>query len=133
MQRCYADNATFSDPVFQQLNAQQARKMWEMLLKRGKDLTLEFSNVQAGEREGSAEWQAFYTFSATGRKVKNVIHAKFVFENGKIVQHHDHFNLYKWMRQAFGFSGLLFGWTSFLQASVRMKAKKNLAHFMSAS
>lgn len=130
MQQCYADAAAFSDPVFQNLNAAQARKMWEMLISRGKDLSLEFSNIQASEKDGSAEWCATYTFSTTGRKVVNRIHASFVFEKGKIVQHNDQFSFYKWARQAFGFPGLLFGWTRFMQESVRQKAMGNLTTFM---
>ena len=130
MQGCYADSASFSDPVFQNLSAAQTRKMWEMLIKRGKDLQLEYSNVQADGQRGSADWVATYSFSATGRKVINRIHAEFVFENGKIVQHRDHFNFYTWARQALGFPGWLFGWTGFLRQSVRMKAMSNLAEFM---
>ena len=130
MQECYAENATFTDPVFQNLNAVQVRKMWEMLISRGKDLTLEFSNVKATEKEGSADWRATYTFSASGRKVVNQIHANFVFEKGKIVQHRDHFNFFKWARQALGFPGLLFGWSKFLLESVRQKAMGNLLSFM---
>lgn len=130
MQACYAENATFSDPVFQQLDGVQAGKMWEMLIKKGKDLVLEFSNVQADDNGGSADWKATYTFSASKRKVVNHIHATFVFENGKIVQHRDHFNFYKWARQALGFPGLLFGWTGFVRESVRIKAMGNLTAFI---
>ena len=130
MQACYADNATFSDAVFQNLNAEQTKKMWEMLVTRGTDLVLEFSNVQANEKIGSADWRATYTFSATKRKVVNQIHANFVFENGKIVQHRDQFSFYKWARQALGFPGWLFGWSDFVRESVRQKAMGNLAGFM---
>lgn len=130
MQNCYAGNATFSDPVFQNLNALQAGKMWEMLIKRGKDLVLEYANVQADDREGSADWIATYTFSGSGKKVVNRIHARFTFENGKIASHTDHFNFYAWARQALGFPGLMFGWTDFLKESVRQKAKANLAEYM---
>ena len=130
MQQCYADSARFSDPVFQNLNAAEVRKMWEMLISRGKDLTLEFSNVQATENSGSADWCATYTFSASGRKVINRIQATFLFENGKIVEHQDRFSFYTWARQALGFPGLLFGWTNFLQESVRQKARQNLADYM---
>lgn len=130
MQACYADDARFSDPVFQNLNAVEVRKMWEMLITRGKDLIVEFSNVEAGEETASVDWKASYTFSATGKKVVNRIHATFVFENGKIARHLDHFSFYNWARQAMGFPGLLFGWTGFLQESVRQKARQNLAAFM---
>jgi ketosteroid isomerase-like protein len=130
MQSCYADNARFSDAAFVNLNAAEVKAMWEMLCKRGKDLVLEYKNVQANDRTGAAEWVATYTFSATGKKVVNKIRAAFVFENGKILQHEDHFNFYTWARQALGLPGLLLGWTGFLKNKVRAGARKNLADFM---
>ncbi|MFN8354117.1 MAG: nuclear transport factor 2 family protein [Spirosomataceae bacterium] len=130
MQACYADNATFSDAVFKNLNASQVRAMWQMLITRGTDLDLTFSKVQANDQQGSAQWEATYTFSATGRRVVNRIKAEFVFENGKIVQHTDSFDFYVWARQALGLSGWLLGWTSFLQQKVSDKAMSNLAQFM---
>jgi len=131
MQSCYADNATFSDPVFENLNAAEAKAMWQMLITRGKDLQLEFKNVEANDSTGSAEWVATYTFSATGNKVVNKIKANFVFENGKIVQHKDSFDFYTWAKQALGLKGLLLGWTSFLHNKVKQGAKSNLIKFMS--
>ncbi|CAN5537021.1 nuclear transport factor 2 family protein [soil metagenome] len=131
MQACYADNATFSDPVFENLNIAEVKAMWEMLITRGKDLQLEFKNIEASENTGSAEWIATYTFSASGNKVINKIKAGFVFENGKIVQHKDHFDFYTWAKQALGFKGLLLGWTSFLHKKVKEGAKSNLIKFMS--
>ncbi|MDX2046676.1 MAG: nuclear transport factor 2 family protein [Chitinophagaceae bacterium] len=130
MQACYADHAVFSDPVFRNLNAAEVKAMWQMLIERGKDLQLEFKKVKAGEKTGSAEWIAHYTFSVTGNKVTNHIHADFVFEGGKIVKHTDHFSFYKWARQALGTTGLLLGWTPLIQNKVRTGAMKNLAAFI---
>lgn len=130
MQDCYAANAVFSDEVFQNLNASQVKAMWEMLIKAGKDLELEFKNVQATGTTGSAEWIATYTFSATNRKVTNRIKAAFTFENGKIVQHTDRFNFYAWAKQALGTPGLLLGWTGSLKQKVQQKAMQNLEAFM---
>src|SRR5687768_3808365 len=92
MQDCYADKATFSDPVFQSLNSEQVRAMWEMLCLRGKDLEIKFKDVKANQVEGSAVWTAGYTFSPTGRYVVNQITASFKFDSGKIVEHTDHFD-----------------------------------------
>lgn len=131
MQACYADNATFTDPVFENLNVTEVRAMWEMLITRGKDLQLEFKNVEADDTTGSAEWIATYTFSASGHKVVNKIKANFVFENGKIVEHKDDFDFYAWAKQALGFKGLLLGRTSFLHNKVKLGAKSNLMKFMS--
>lgn len=130
MQECYADNSSFCDPVFVNLNATQGKAMWEMLCVRGKDLRLEFKNVKTMGTQGSAEWIAHYTFSASGRKVVNHVKANFVFENGKIVKHTDVFNFYKWSRQAIGIPGSLLGWTAFFKNKVRLGAMKSLNDFM---
>jgi ketosteroid isomerase-like protein len=130
MQNCYADNATFSDPVFENLNAAEVKAMWQMLITRATDLELEFKNADADETSGSAEWIATYTFTSTGKKVVNKIKANFVFGNGKIKKHKDSFDFYKWAKQALGFKGLLLGWTSFLHNKVKQQARNNLMKFM---
>lgn len=130
MQECYADNATFSDSVFVNLNAQQVKAMWQMLITTGKDLKLEFSQVKADEKTGKAHWDAYYTFTKTGNKVVNKIDAQFIFENGKIIQHTDNFSFYNWAKQALGFPGLLLGWTPFLKNKIRMFAMKSLKEFI---
>ena len=130
MQECYADTATFSDAVFQNLDSKEVKAMWEMLCLQGKDLQLEFKNIWADENAGKAEWIATYTFSATGRKVVNRIQAEFWFENGKIVKHFDTFDFYAWAKQALGFTGFLLGWTPFLQSKIQKKAMQNLAKFI---
>jgi ketosteroid isomerase-like protein len=130
MQNCYADDATFSDPVFENLNAAEVRAMWQMLITRATDLELQFEKIEADERSGSAEWIATYTFTSTGKKVINKIKANFVFENGKIKEHKDSFDFYKWAKQALGFKGLLLGWTSFLHNKVKQHARNNLVRFM---
>ena len=130
MQDCYADNATFSDAVFESLNAAEVKAMWKMLITRSTDLQLEFKNVEAHDSTGSAEWIATYTFSATGNKVINKIKAAFIFEDGKIKNHTDSFDFYTWAKQAFAFKGLLLGWTSFFHNKVKQQARSNLVKFM---
>ena len=133
MQECYANNASFSDSVFKDLNGRQTKAMWEMLIKNGKDLTLEFSGIEANETTGSAHWEASYTFSKTGNKVVNKIDAQFKFEKGKIVKHTDYFNFYVWAKQALGTTGLLLGWTPFIKNNVQAIAMNNLNNFMNNS
>lgn len=130
MGACYADNAVFNDPVFRDLNAQEVRSMWTMLITRGKDLELEFSQVSGNDRVGSAEWKATYTFSGTGRKVVNHIHASFEIENGKIVRHTDRFSFSRWAKQALGLKAVLLGWTGLVQKKVRKSARQQLEKFM---
>ena len=132
MQDCYADHATFNDEAFRDLDAAQVRSMWEMLIKSGKDMRIEYNHVKAEGETGSAEWVAHYTFSATGKKVVNRIKASFVFENGKIVKHVDSFNFYKWSGQALGLPGILLGWTDFLKNKIRKQAAENLRLYIAA-
>ncbi len=130
MQECYSDQATFSDAAFVGLNAKEVRAMWAMLIKGGKDMRVEFSNIRADEHGVTAHWDAYYTFSATGRKVLNQIDASFIIENGKILKHTDHFDFYTWSKQALGLPGFLLGWTSFLKNKVRKQASAKLAAYM---
>jgi hypothetical protein len=132
MQSCYADEAHFSDPVFQNLNAAELKAMWEMLCLRGKDLQLSYNIITANESEGAAFWTAHYTFSQTGKKVINRITSRFQFSAGKIKNQVDDFSFYKWARQALGTPGLLLGWTPFLKNKVRKSAMISLHKFMQA-
>lgn len=127
MGAAYADEARFSDPVFPDLSADEVRSMWRMLLERGSDLELSFSGISANEHSGVAHWEAIYTFSATGRKVHNVIDAKFTFENGRIVRHVDSFDFWRWTRMALGLKGTLLGWTPLVRSKVQSTAARQLA------
>jgi len=133
MQECYADNATFSDPVFPQLDARQVRAMWEMFCVKSKELKIEYSNVIADGDSGSAEWVATYPFSASGNRVVNRIKANFRFEGGKIIQHRDHFNFHKWAGQALGLSGKLLGWMPFVKNKAQKAGMKALNDYMRKS
>lgn len=129
MAACYAPDVQFSDPVFTDLRGPQAGLMWKMLCERGKDLRLEFRDLRADDTSGSAHWEAWYTFSATGRKVHNIIDATFSFRDGRIVRHVDRFDLYRWARQALGPAGVLLGWSPLLQNKVRATAAKGLSDY----
>ncbi len=127
MVACYADDVRFSDPVFTDLQGEHAKNMWRMLCERGKDLTVEFRDVTVDGEKGSAHWEAYYTFSATGRKVHNIIDATFAFKNGKIAQHTDHFDLWRWAGLALGPAGKLLGWSSFVKNKIRAEGAKGLS------
>lgn len=122
MGACYTDDVRFSDPVFPDLIGEQARGMWRMLLAGGSDLRIEFGEVRADELTGSAHWEAWYTFSGTGKPVHNVIEASFTFRGGLIATHHDRFSLYRWTRQALGAKGVLLGWSPLVHGAVRGQA-----------
>lgn len=130
MAECYGPGAEFSDPVFQNLRGPEVAGMWRMLCERGTDLRIEYSAVTAQDQRGSAHWEAWYTFSATGRPVHNVIDAAFEFENGLIRRHIDRFDLYAWTRQALGLKGVLLGWSPPVQNAIRTQAKRSLEKFL---
>ena len=130
MQACYHDQVRFSDPVFTDLKGGSARAMWHMLTLAGKDLQLTYKNITAEGNTGSCDWEAFYSFSRTGRKVHNIIHASFEFKDGKIIRHTDSFDLWKWAGMALGTPGKLLGWSSVIQSKVRNTAATSLARFI---
>ncbi|WP_327439766.1 nuclear transport factor 2 family protein [Pseudomonas donghuensis] len=129
MAACYSDDIVFSDPAFGTLRGKDAGDMWRMLTTRAKDFSLTFDSVRADERSASAHWVARYLFSQTGRIVVNDIQARFVLRDGKICEHHDSFDLWRWSRQALGTSGLLLGWSPLVQGKVRAQAQKGLRAF----
>ena len=129
MQEAYHVDAEFSDPVFGLLSSQEVKAMWQMLVTRSTDLKISFSDVQASGSIGKCHWEAWYTFSKTGRPVHNIINASFEFRDGKIYRHDDSFSLWKWSRQALGTSGLFMGWAPWLQNKVRNSARRSLVAF----
>jgi ketosteroid isomerase-like protein len=145
---CYDPDIFFYDPIFQDQEGPQVRAMWEMLLTNANDLLMTFSDVklESGPGEpnpnepdslkesyGSCNWVAAYTFSRTGRRIVNKGRTWFTFRGGKIVEHQDYYNLWKWCRQALGIPGILLGWTPFFQNKIRRMAKKNLEKFIARS
>jgi ketosteroid isomerase-like protein len=130
MAACYAPDATFSDPVFRDLQGPRVGAMWRMLCERATDLRVEASGIAAEGERGSARWDAWYTFTATGRPVHNIIQASFEFRDGLILRHTDVFDLTAWARQALGLKGLLLGWTPFVQNAIRAQAARGLDAFL---
>jgi SnoaL-like domain len=130
MQSCYHPEATFTDPVFRNLAANETRAMWHMLAGSAQDLKVLFGDVAVEDSLGRCRWQAWYTFSRTGRSVHNVIDASFEFKDGLIFRHVDRFDLWRWSKMAFGTAGSLLGWTPFFQGKIRKTARKSLIHFM---
>ncbi|BBN61930.1 nuclear transport factor 2 family protein [Pseudomonas syringae] len=129
MSACYTDDVLFSDPAFGELRGAQVGDMWRMLTSRAKNFSVVFDQVRADDQTGSAHWVATYLFSQTGRTVVNDIQARFVFRDGRICEHRDHFDMWRWSRQALGLKGLLLGWTPLVRNAVRAQALKGLKTF----
>ncbi len=125
----YHHEVEFEDPAFGKLKGNKAKNMWRMLCKSSKELEITFSNIISDDTKGSVNWEAKYTFSKTGRKVHNRISAEFEFKDGKIIKHKDKFNLHRWASHAFGFKGLLAGWTPQFKSKLNMETNKLLDIF----
>ncbi len=121
MASCYHDDIVFEDPAFGTLKGERAKAMWQMLCEsqKGKDFIVVSSNIDANKVNGSAHWEAYYTFSKTGRKVHNKIDATFQFKDSLIIRHTDDFNIHKWAKQAMGIKGLLFGGMGFFKEKLQ--------------
>lgn len=132
MAASYTDDATFSDPVFPELDAAGVRDMWRMFCTSDTELELTVSDVQADHNTGSATWRPVYTFPKTGRQVRNVIESTFTFRDGLIVRHRDDFDFYRWARMALGPMGTALGWTPLVRNQVRQQAARQLRRFREA-
>lgn len=131
MQDCYSEFPVFNDPAFGILEGEAVFAMWEMLCKNARDFSLQFSNIQLLDEEyATCNWTAHYSFSKTGRKVVNNIKAHMRIQEGKITEHTDEFDIWKWSRQALGVPGILLGWSGFMQRKIRKNARKSLEKFM---
>jgi len=129
MVKHYHDDILFEDPAFGLLEGNEAKNMWRMLLSRAQDLEVKFGGIKECEGEVCADWEAHYTFSKTGRKVHNKISASFRFRDGKIIEHKDKFDFWRWSQMALGPFGLFFGYMPFVKKKVRTTAKKALKQY----
>lgn len=127
MVRHYHPDIRFEDPAFGPLQGERAKNMWRMLINNNKTgIDIKHDSAQANAQTGSANWQARYIFSQTGRPVLNKITASFEFKDGKIIRHTDHFDMWAWSRQALGWKGWLLGWTAFLKSKIQQQTNRLL-------
>lgn len=130
MAELYAPDATFSDPAFPGLRGAEVGSMWKMLTRRSKDTRIEYKVVEVKGDVAIVDWQAWYTFSATGKSVHNIIRGELTVKDGKIVTHVDTFDLYRWMSQAMGIKGKLLGWLPPVQKALQKQARAGLVAYM---
>ena len=53
-------------------------------------------------------------------------------EDGKIIDHRDEFDLWKWSAQALGLPGKLLGWSPMVKSRIRSTTRSNLDAFRAA-
>lgn len=127
MASLYHDDAEFTDPAFGHLKGHEIKMMWKMLIERSRgNLDIEYNIVDVTSDTALVQWEARYTFSQTNRPVHNKITARLILEDGLIKTHTDHFNLWRWSRQALGLKGFLIGWTPFFRNGLQQKTRKLL-------
>jgi ketosteroid isomerase-like protein len=129
----YLPDATFSDPAFGHLSGPEVPAMWRMLVGAATDLEVTVRDVTARGDRAAATWEARYTFTETGRRVHNVVEAHMTIEDGRIRRHDDHFDLWRWSRQALGARGVLLGWTPIVRIALQRRARRRLDAFMAAA
>lgn len=125
----YHDQIEFEDPIFGKLNSKKVRSMWRLLLSKDSDMKVSYCDVKTQGNLGYAKWKATYFYGSKKRKITNECKASFEFKDGKIIRHTDTYSLWRWSHQAFGFVGLLLGWTSFFKNKITNKAQKALLDF----
>lgn len=127
---CYHPRVEFSDPIFPALKGVEVSAMWALLVSKGKDTKISFSNIHADDKQGSCRWEAVYSYGPKKRRVHNFVTSKFEFQDGKILRQVDSFDLWQWQAMALGPVGSLLGWSSFLKGKVRKLAEKSLRDFI---
>ena len=132
MARCYHPQIAFSDPVFVGLKGKEVAAMWHMLAAKSKGTKITFSEIKTDETSGSCRWEAVYPYGPKGRMVHNSVRSQFKFQDGKIIQQTDSFDLWKWAGMALGPVGTVLGWSGPFQSKIRKLARSALNDFISA-
>lgn len=128
MAKCYHPDATFHDIAFDLSGKERIAAMWRMICAG--DIRAALESVQAGDATGSATVVDQYTFTDTGRPVRNRIQSEFRFRDGLIVEHRDSCDARAWASAAIGgAAGFLAGRFRFLRA---WKAGRKLRRFVRA-
>lgn len=128
MAACYHEQATFEDIAFQLSGKKQIQAMWHMICDNGITV-VEDSPPHVDGDCVVLRITDHYTFSSTGRPVKNPITCRFRFRDGLIVEHCDECDPKSWAQKAMGgMKGWLAGRISYLRRSA---ARKKLAAFIS--
>ncbi len=125
----YHDDIVFNDPIFGKLKGQTAKKMWYWLLENGKDMQIKYSNIEGNDAQGSATWEARYTFGIEKRPVLNRVKAYFELKDGKIIKHVDDYSLHRWATQTMGWKGKIMGGTAYFKKKLQFKSRRMLENY----
>jgi hypothetical protein len=125
MSECYHEQATFHDIAFDLEGREEISAMWQMIC-RG-DIRATFEVLSADANAGVVRLVDEYTFTDTGRRVRNEIESRFRFRDGLIIEHCDSCDPKAWADAALGgVTGFFAGRFRFLRA---WKARGKLRRF----
>jgi len=126
MAACYHTEATFQDIAFALRGKAEIADMWRMICAG--DIRTTFEILQADDATGRVKVIDEYTFSETGRRVKNVIDSRFTFRDHLIVEQRDDCDPREWAAMAMGGAkGFLAGHIAPLR---RLMARRKLKTFV---
>ena len=126
---CYHAHATFRDIAFDLQGKKEIHDMWRMICSG--DIRASFTIVHADDGGGHVKVVDEYTFTDTGRRVRNVIDSRFTFADHLVVEHRDVCDARAWAAMAIGgVGGFLAGRIGLLR---RSKARRKLTAFVKAN
>ncbi len=129
MANCYHPAARFRDIAFDLKGRNEIGAMWQMICAG--DIRTTFAVIDADDASGSVKLVDEYTFTDTGRRVRNQIESRFLFRDGLIIEHRDSCDARAWAAAAIGgIGGFVAGRFRFLRA---WKARAKLSRFMEAN
>ena len=131
MNACYATDIVFTDPVFATIEGDRPRAMWTMLCAALRDFSLTYEIASVAGDVAVVDWIASYTYTATGRPIRNIVRSTLTVHDGRIVRQTDRFDLWRWSAQALGPVGTLLGWSPQIRQRIRATAAARLAAFES--
>jgi len=126
----YSDDILYSDPLFGMLEGQQVRDKWIMVCKGIRELRLTIVKTAEIDHEyATCQWKASWFPADSKRQIFLEGKSFMRFAEGRIIEHSDGFSLTKWIAQAYGIRGQLFGWLHFMKRKVQRQHRERLERF----
>ena len=127
LKKIYHTQIMYSDPLYGLLHNEDVFKRWQFFCNENKIENIEILDIKEYDHEyAMAHWDCTFYYGITHKKVTLSIKSFFKIENNVITEQSDAYRLSKFISQAYGIKGLLFGWIKFMQHRVKRTALKNL-------
>jgi len=106
---CYHNDIEYYEPAYGKMTGPRALGYWSFFFSQVKEMQCEYDGLKINGDKGTLHIEEWYTWSATGHAVHNLVDCEFDFKDGKIFRHIDNYNLNAWAFQSLGAKYL--GWT----------------------